>query len=305
MDLRDIEYFAVIAEHGHLGRAAEALGLGQPALSISLRRLENSAGVKLVKRTPKGVELTDVGRALLSHIGRLRLAREDLAREISDLAHGQAGHLRVGTSPAIANNVLPDACSMLLKGAPKATVHVSIAASTNALLLDLRKGELDVVVINVSNAPLDGLVRELLWDEEFVVYASVRHRLARRKSVALAELAQERWASTAASGFLAWNSLRRAFEERGLPAPQFALVSDSGVLNRRMVASLDMLGIAPRMSVEPIADSLGLKILTVTDVKWLRPVALMYRKDGYLSPLGRRFIDILKAMAREIAAKRG
>ena len=39
MDLRDIEYFAVIAEHGHLGRAAEALGLGQPALSISLRRL--------------------------------------------------------------------------------------------------------------------------------------------------------------------------------------------------------------------------------------------------------------------------
>lgn len=259
----------------------------------------------MVKRTPKGVELTDVGRALLSHIGRLRLAREDLAREISDLAHGQAGHLRVGTSPAIANNVLPDACSMLLKGAPKATVHVSIAASTNALLLDLRKGELDVVVINVSNAPLDGLVRELLWDEEFVVYASVRHRLARRKSVALAELAQERWASTAASGFLAWNSLRRAFEERGLPAPQFALVSDSGVLNRRMVASLDMLGIAPRMSVEPIADSLGLKILTVTDVKWLRPVALMYRKDGYLSPLGRRFIDILKAMAREIAAKRG
>ena len=80
MDLRDIEYFAVIAEHGHLGRAAEALGLGQPALSVSLRRLEDSAGAKLVKRTPKGVELTDVGRALLSHVGRLQLAREDLAR---------------------------------------------------------------------------------------------------------------------------------------------------------------------------------------------------------------------------------
>ena len=98
MDLRDIEYFAVIAEHGHLGRAAEALGLGQPALSVSLRRLEKSAEAKLVKRTPKGVELTDVGRALLTHVGRLQLAREDLARELSDLAHGQAGHLRVGTT---------------------------------------------------------------------------------------------------------------------------------------------------------------------------------------------------------------
>ena len=299
MELRDIEYFAVIAEHGHLGRAAEALGLGPPALSVSLRRLEKSADAKLVKRTPKGVELTDVGRALLSHVGRLKLAREDLAREISDLAHGQAGHLRVGTSPAIANNVLPNACSMLLKDAPKATLNVSIAASTSALLLDLRKGELDIVVINVLNAPLEGIVRESLWDDEFVIYASASHRLAKRKSVVLADLVHERWAATAASGFLAWNSLRRAFEERDLPAPQFALVSDSGVLNRRMIASLDLLGHAPRMSVEPIASSLGLKILTVTDVKWLRPVALMYRKDGYLSPIARRFIEILRSMARE------
>ena len=304
MDLRDIEYFAVIAEHGHLGRAAEALGLGQPALSVSLRRLEDSAGAKLVKRTPKGVELTDVGRALLSHVGRLQLARQDLAREIADLARGQAGHLRVGTSPAIANNVLPDACSTLLRDAPKATLTISIAASTSALLQDLRKGELDVVVTNVLNAPLEGLVREPMWDDEFVVFASARHRLAKRKSVVLADLVHERWASTAASGFLAWNSLRRAFEERDLPAPQFAVVSDSGVLNRRMVASLDLLGIAPRMSVEPIAKSIGLKILAVTDAKWLRPVALMHRKDGYLSPLGRRFIEILKVMGHEMTSKK-
>src|SRR5689334_4923868 len=66
MELRDIDYFAVVAHHGHLGRAAEALGLGQPALSMSLRRLEQSAQAKLVKRTAKGVELTAVGAALLS-----------------------------------------------------------------------------------------------------------------------------------------------------------------------------------------------------------------------------------------------
>jgi DNA-binding transcriptional LysR family regulator len=301
MDMRDIEYFAVIAEHRHLGRAAEALGLGQPALSVSLRRLEKSADAKLVKRTPKGVELTDVGSALLSHVRRLKLAREDLAREVSDLVHGHAGQLRVGTSPAIANSLLPDACGTLLKDALKATLNVSIAASTDALLLDLRKGELDIVVINVSNVPREGLVQEPLWEDEFVVYASVRHRLARRRSVALADLVQERWASTAASGMLAWNSLQRTFAERGLPAPQFALVSDSGVLNRQMVASLNLLGIAPRLSVEPNAAHLGLKTITVSDAKWIRPVAVVYRKDGYVSPMARRFIEILKAMAKGIA----
>jgi DNA-binding transcriptional LysR family regulator len=305
MDLRDIEYFAVIAEHGHLGRAAEALGLGQPALSVSLRRLETSAGAKLVKRTPKGVELTDVGSVLLSHVRQLKLARDDLAREVSDLAHGHAGHLRVGTSPVIANTLLPEACSTLLKDAPKATLNVSIAASTDVLLQALRKGELDLVVNQVSDAPREGVVREPLWKDEFVVYASVRHRLAKRRSVALADLAQERWAATAASGFLAWNSLQRTFEERGLPAPEFAVVSDAGMLNREMVASLELLGIAPKRSVAPVADNLGLKIILVTDMKWMRPIAVMYRKDGYLSPVAKRFIEILKTMAKDIAAKEG
>ena len=69
--LRDIEYFIAIAKHGNLGRTAETLGLSQPALSKSLRRLESVLQTKLVKKVPKGVELTTVGTAFLAHeIGR-------------------------------------------------------------------------------------------------------------------------------------------------------------------------------------------------------------------------------------------
>jgi DNA-binding transcriptional LysR family regulator len=89
------------------------------------------------------------------------------------------------------------------EGRDQATLNVSIAASTGALLLDLRKGELDIVVINARNAPPEGIARESLWDDEFVIYASARHRLAQRKSVVLADLVHERWALTAASGYLA------------------------------------------------------------------------------------------------------
>src|SRR5262245_39212455 len=71
MELRDIEYFAVVAEHGNVRRAAEALDLSPPALSKSLRRLEKSVGAKLVKRTPKGVELTDVGVAMVGQVRRI------------------------------------------------------------------------------------------------------------------------------------------------------------------------------------------------------------------------------------------
>ena len=88
MELRDIEYFAVIAEHGHLGRAADALGLSQPALSKSLRRLEHALHVKLVKRTPKGVELTAEGSVLLLRVRELRLSLQGVAREIADMSSG-------------------------------------------------------------------------------------------------------------------------------------------------------------------------------------------------------------------------
>src|ERR1700752_4829036 len=114
MELRDIEYFAVIAEHGNVRRAAETLQLSPPALSMSLRRLEKAMGAKLVMRTPKGVELTAVGSALQAQVGRIRLTLDDVTREAADLSHGRAGHLRIGASGGNSEMFLPEVCSTLL-----------------------------------------------------------------------------------------------------------------------------------------------------------------------------------------------
>ena len=118
MNLRDIEYFAVVAEHGNLGRAAEALGLGQSALSKCLRRLEQSAQAKLVRRTPKGVDLTAAGVALLSHVRRLRLALDDVAHEVADVGQGRAGQLRIGTGAGLGEQLLAPACSLFAAWLP-------------------------------------------------------------------------------------------------------------------------------------------------------------------------------------------
>jgi len=303
MDLRDIEYFAVIAEHGHLGRAAEALGLGQPALSISLRRLEKAAEAKLVKRTPKGVELTAVGSALLSHVGRLRLAREDLAREVADLAHGRAGHLRIGASPANSELFLPEVCSALLMEAPKVMLNIAVL-DNDALLPALRKGDLDLVVHHTPQFPLTDLTQELVREDEFVVYCAANHRLAKRKSLLLEDLAQERWASTTTSAYAPWRSLHRAFQDRGLPPPQTTLITESVMLKMRAVANSDLLGVSVRRNVQTVASQLRLTILPVKNFDWVRPVAVAYRKDSYLSPAAKRFIEILKTTAKELVAEK-
>ena len=301
LEVRDIEYFAVIARHGNVGRAAEQLGLSQPALSKSLRRLERSLGAKLVKKTPKGVDLTAVGGAILSRVRGLQLTLEDIAREAADLGEGRAGQVRVGADPAVAVAILPEVCGALLASASKVTVSVTIATSTAGVLLPaLRRGELDAVVSNVQPAALyNGLVREPLWNNEFVVYCSTTHRLSRRKSVVLADLVNEGWVGAESITLTAPQSLTEIFASHGLPPPRIVLTSDSGVLNHRTVAVTDLLGFGTKKALALYAD---LKALPVRDLHRTRQVAVSYRPDAYLSPAALRFIEVLKATARKVHA---
>ena len=80
---------------------------------------------KLVRRTPRGVELTSVGTAFLSHVRRIRLSLDDVAREVADLTQGRAGHLRVGCGPDMIDLFVQRACSELMRSAPKVTLAVT------------------------------------------------------------------------------------------------------------------------------------------------------------------------------------
>ncbi len=300
MELRDIEYFAVVAEHGHLGRAAESLGLSQPALSKSLRRLEQSLQAKVVKRTPKGVELTAEGSALLLHVRELRLSLQDVAREIADLGQGRVGHLRIGAGPITAEHLLPAALIATLKSAPKVTLKISV--SDNDLMIPaLRNGELDLIVNFLRASPSEGLAQEHLFDDEFVVFASAGHRLTKLKRVTLADLAQERWAvSDPTLGYRQW--LDRKFHDNGMPPPQVAVETRSIRLRLQTLASSDLVDFTSRHVFRQAAQQFGLKELPVKELEWRRSIGVIYRKDAYLSPAAKRFIETLKATAKELAA---
>ena len=303
MELRDIEYFAVIAEHGHLGRAADALGLSQPALSKSLRRLEQALQVKLVKRTPKGVELTAEGFVLLLRVRELRLSLQGVAREIADVSQGRVGHLRIGVSTAISEQFLSVAFATLLKDAPRTKLIVSV--SDNDLMVPaLCNGELDLIIHYLPVTPPEGLVCEHLYDSEYVVCASAKHRLAGRKQVTLAELAQERWALNELT-LPAQQRLLEKFRDSGFPPPRVVFQSRSAALRLRTVGSSDLLTIASRDCIEQATSAATVITLPVDALAWLRPVGLIFRRETYLPPVGRRFIEIIKAMAKDMPVPRG
>jgi DNA-binding transcriptional LysR family regulator len=298
MDLRDIEYFAVVAEHGNVTRASEALGLTPTALSKSLRRLEKAVGAKIVKRTPKGVDLTAVGTALLASIRKIRLAVDDASREAADLGQGRAGHLRIGTGPTVCDE-LPRIFALLRKEAPNVTMDITVA-DNDVMIPSLRKGELDVI-FNDFATHYEGTVREILFHDEFVVCASARHRLAARKRVTLADLEQEQWALSVRN-LLPQQILVGALQQGGLAPPQVALQTRSLSVRLRTWATTDLLGYMSRRVIRESAATLPIRELPVKELEWRRDIGVLYRKDAYLSPAARRFIEILKASAKGIAA---
>lgn len=294
---RDIEYFVVIAEHGQIQRAATALGLSQPALSKSLRRLEQATNAVLLKRTPKGVELTSAGSALLARVSRLRLSLDDVTREIADLSEGRAGHLRIGMAAVLAHMV-PMVCATLLEESPRLTLQL-VDSPDPALMAALNNGTLDLAVSAAAVPRRDDLLEEHLFDEPSVIYVAARHRLAKRRQVTLAELAEERWVLPSLESGRA-QALTQAFGNLGLPPPRIAVSANYEMARFRLVAASDLLTCGSKPVAQYAASHLGIVELRVQGISVSRRVGVRYRKDAYLPPAAFRFIELLKAKVKEI-----
>lgn len=300
MELRDLQYFALVAEHQNIGRAAEALGLSATALSKCLRRLEKSVGAKLVQRAAKGVALTALGTALLTRIGPLQGILNDVRHEADDLAQGHAGHINAGTNTGTHETRLANAYVSLSKESPTITLKVTVS-DNSVLSKGLHKGEIDFCIAShLSLAPAE-LVREPLYDDPFVVFASAHHRLAKRKQVSIADLAGERWATSNSTSLPQWQALFRAFENKGLPAPAVALETYSMTLRDAVIAHADHIGLTSRQSVREEGRRFPIVELPVKEVFYIRRSFIIYRKGAYLSPAAQRLIEILKTQAKEIS----
>jgi DNA-binding transcriptional LysR family regulator len=296
MELRDLRYFAVIAERRSVRRAAEELNISQPGLSKSLRRLEQELQTKLVARTAKGIELTAVGSVLAAHVRRLQLSFEDVAREAADLSEGRAGHLRVGSGPAHAD-LLPSAYAVLQKEAPDVTLSAT-ASDNDVMIPALLKGELDLIVNYFPDFPLPGCdVDPLPGRHDIVVYAAAGHPLARKRTRTLADLTGQSWVLSPMN-LVPWHWLPQAFLKSGLPPPRTAFETRSVPLRLQVVAATGHLGFLAGRIVRRAASQYRVKELPLRDVTWHRPIGIILRKGAYLSPAARRFIEILKSTAK-------
>jgi LysR family pca operon transcriptional activator len=172
---RHVRCFLEVARLSSVGQAADALAISQPAVSKTLRELEERLGVPLFERAGRRLRLTTAGRLFQKHAG---LSLAELDRGVRALAGpAERDLLAVGVLPTVATRVLPKAALAFARAVPEACLRASTGPN-RFLLSQLRDGRLDLVVGRLA-APdeMAGLVFEQLYSEAVVAVVRAGHPL--------------------------------------------------------------------------------------------------------------------------------
>jgi DNA-binding transcriptional LysR family regulator len=297
LDPRRLLTFRAVARAGSFSRAAEALALSQPAVSQQVAALERELGARLLDRGRGGPRPTPAGERLLGHADALadRLALADA--QMAEEAGAAASRLRVGGFPSVMATVVPDALARLLARRPDVEI-AAVEGGSDELAAGVRAGRLNVAVcFQDAAAPErrhDGTRRRNLVDEPFVVALPPRHRLARRRRIRLADLAEDRWTAPSRDGMVVRACRAAGFE------PRVAFVASDPLAIRALVAGGLSVTLTPRL----LADRLeGVRCLPL-DADGPRRTLYALAPDRGARPLDLLAVDALAAAARGAAAAR-
>jgi DNA-binding transcriptional LysR family regulator len=193
VELRHLRYFVAVAETQNVLRAStQKLHVSQPAVSRQIRDLEDELGVQLFERTGKAVTLTDAGRLFLNEARAVLERTDEAVRNVRSLAKTGEKELHVGYSPLPGAQIVPAALRAFQQAMPN--VHVKLYDWSNEeLLAGVRDGRLRLALIvpPLKRGEFHDLRFEELVRESVRIAVPPNHRLAQRRSLSLADAAQE------------------------------------------------------------------------------------------------------------------
>ncbi|MCG5482060.1 MAG: pca operon transcription factor PcaQ [Ensifer alkalisoli] len=293
---RHLQTFVEVARQKSVVKAAELLNVTQPAVTKTIRELEDVLGVAVIEREGRGIKVTRYGEVFLRHAGAALTA---LRQGLDSVSHERAGDLppiRVGALPTVSTRVMPHAMTLFLK--ENTGARIKIVTGENAVLLEqLRVGDLDLVVGRLA-APdkMTGFSFEHLFSEQVVFAVRAGHPLLSGRESIFAHLGDYPVLMPTRA------SIIRPFVERfliangiaGLPN-QIETVSDA--FGRAFVRQSDAIWIISNGVVAAEVEDGALAILPIDTSETRGPVGFTMRTDAIQSlPL-----SILMQTIREAA----
>lgn len=296
-NLRDLKSFEVIATLGHLGKAADQLGRTQPALTKCVQRLELGFGCALFERKGRGIKLTSAGEILLARARQLLGSSEDAIREINDYAKGNAGHVRIGCGPIAAEHVLPEICNLLLAEAPKTTIDITVAQSTD-LRQRLNEGDIDLL-IGLAPGEDDKFITHSIVEDVVVIAANANHPVFGLKKITMKSVLDWRWVLPVDT-IPSRQWLDAAFRSHGFPVPDVQINANSIPLMPGLIARTDLLSFLSRHTLSTSGHAYQLREVPLKEATLHRRLGVTYRREGYLSPAAQRLVTLLRTQGERL-----
>ena len=189
MTLTELRYIVMLARERHFGRAADKCHVSQPTLSVALKKVEERYGVTLFERTSSDVRLTPIGEQIADQAERVLLEADRLKEIAGQGKDPLVGSLRIGVIYTIAPYLLPRMIPALHLRAPRMPLFIH-ENFTSSLAEQLRRGELDVIVIAL---PFEepGIVSRAIYDEPFCVALPSGHPLGEQETISRDQVAAE------------------------------------------------------------------------------------------------------------------
>ncbi|MEP7012546.1 MAG: LysR family transcriptional regulator [Acidobacteriota bacterium] len=188
-ELRHLRAFVTVAEELHFTRAALRLRIAQPPLSQQIRQLEEAVGAQLLERTQRRVQLTDAGRVFLGEAREILRRVESAAATARRTALGQAGEIKVAFAATVLFDALPGIIRAFRERFPDVYLDLREMA-TGTQLAALRSGDLDIGFVREPE-PDPEIESITVKTEALMIVVDAAHRLAAKKRVAVADLAEE------------------------------------------------------------------------------------------------------------------
>lgn len=300
--IRHLELIETLAEHRHFGRAAAALGISQPALTRSLKMIEERLGVTLFDRD--GVAPTLFGRIVLERGALVRAEFAEMVREIS-LAKGlDLGELTVVSGPYAAEISGQRAIAEISARHPNLAVRLSVVNWTQAVE-DVLAGAADLGLAEISEADENpDLETERLSSLPMFFFCAAHHPLAREPDISLGQLIGFPWVGPTAPGRFSaalphkdgpFGTFDRA-TNRFLPRITVETFSAA----RNIVLLGQALAVAPPFLIERELER-GDCVMLPIELPWLRlNYGFIIRRGRRRSPAAEAFMKAVRAIEREV-----
>ena len=302
MELRHIRYFVAAAEELNFRRAAQILHVSQPALSVQIHQLEEELGAVLLDRDRHHVALTAAGKVFLEHGRRLLQASEEAARAAVRAARGETGRLAIGFIAQLSYEWLPNVLRSFRRH--HADVEISLTELTPTRQIEeLTARRLDLGIIGLRPPNLHEDLHAAVMSEEGLVAALPRdHRLATRRSLALSELAKEKFIFTARQDAPAFSPWLLALCRQARFEPEIALETDRSPSALNYVAAGFGVAIFPAQ-IGRLAMP-GVRFVPLDKSTPPYQLSAAWRKDNH-SPALERFLDTARTVVRTTRPRRG